>query len=139
MQKNTFIIICFLSPIIIFPDLNPIIEVIIAGLLWECKLAFGLLLVSIISVTWIIISLFNFLFSGFRLRHFLHLVLSVGICYSTYKMAKHITLNLYKRPLKLLDHKLKLSIDIQRIWHEYLQIRSEVTSLIETSMKLDRL
>lgn len=126
MQKKLLTVICFFFPVIIFPDINPIIQLVIAVVLYEAKAALTFLFISLCAAVWSFITLIRFLFSGFKLRHLIEFAIIILVCISTAAATKTILKNIHKRPARIIRMKLSIISDFYRLKNDLAQIRHYV-------------
>jgi hypothetical protein len=123
MQKTLLTITCFFFPIIIFPDITPIIQLVIAVILYEAKAAIVLLFISLCAAVWSFMALIKFLFSGFRIRHLIELTISILVCIGAASGTKAILKNIHKRPVRILRMKLSLLSDFYKLKNDLAETR----------------
>jgi uncharacterized membrane protein (GlpM family) len=136
MQKLLLTVSCFFFPIFIFPDFNLIFQVFIVGIIYEAKVAIGLMLLSLLAGFWSIIAFFRLLFSGLRLKYCVELAIAVGICWGSYAYAKNKFKNLHQRPLRLLRGEISLIPDFQKIKNDWRQAKCSIVVFRRAIQKL---
>jgi hypothetical protein len=136
MQKTLLTVICFFFPLFVFPDVNPILQLLLVGILYEAKITVGLMLLSLLAGFWSIIAFFKFLLGGLRFAHFIEMVIAIGICWAAFSGAKYKFRNLHQRPLRLLRGEISLIPDFQKIKQDWAQTKRSLVLLSITIKKI---
>jgi hypothetical protein len=136
MQKLLVIVICLFFPIFAFPDLNPLWQLTLAGILYEIKIAICLIAISIIAVFWSVVTFFKFLLRGFQFNHFVEVALSLLIFFGALAITKSILRNLHQRPLRLLRGEFSLVDDIKKTPTKLNQFKNDIITITSTIRKL---
>lgn len=126
MQKILLTITFFFFPVFIFPDLEPVIKLVIIGLIYEIKVVIVLLVTSFLAGVYSIITSIRFLFSGLKAKYIFRPLLSIIICCGTFIVARNKMRKFAKRPFGQLRGAFLSFYHFQTLRQEFIELRNTI-------------